>query len=105
MKKLLALNERDPANPRGEVILPSRNSADTGLRIFNSIQHHKLAISRAAFTMGENTSTYVSAFGTHLFLSSDADDVRRALADGFATATTLPSSTSLGCPVRAMWRG
>src|ERR1035438_1551794 len=49
VKKLLALNERDSANPRVEVILLSRNSADTGLRIFNSIQHHDLNISRAAF--------------------------------------------------------
>lgn len=96
VKKLLALNERDPASPRVEVILLSRNSADTGLRIFNSIQHHKLAISRAAFTRGENTAAYVSAFGTHLFLSSDAEDVRKALADGFAAATILPSSAPFG---------
>ena len=38
VKKLLALNKRDTVNPRVEVILLSRNSADTGLRIFNSIQ-------------------------------------------------------------------
>lgn len=30
VKKFLTLNERDPANPRVEVILLSRNSADTG---------------------------------------------------------------------------
>src|ERR1019366_5968636 len=44
VKKLLALNARTPDNPRVEVILLSRNSADTGLRIFNSIQHHGLTI-------------------------------------------------------------
>ena len=96
VKKLLALNERDPANPRVEVILLSRNSADTGLRIFNSIKHHSLDIGRAAFTRGESTSPYISAFGTHLFLSADAEDVRKALADGFAAATILSSSTPLG---------
>src|SRR5438132_825908 len=37
-----------------EVILLSRNSADTGLRIFNSIEHYKLNITRAAFTSGES---------------------------------------------------
>ena len=55
VKKLLALNEHDPANPRVEVMLLSRNSADTGLRIFNAIQHHGLDIVRAAFTRGEST--------------------------------------------------
>lgn len=90
--KLLALNERDPSNPRVEVILLSRNSADTGLRIFNSIRHHNLEISCAAFTRGESTSPYIAAFGTHLFLSADAADVRKALSDGFAAATILPSA-------------
>ena len=56
MRKLLALNEGAPPDaPRVEVILLSRNSADTGLRIFNSIAHHGLAITRAAFTTGAPT--------------------------------------------------
>ena len=38
--------------PLVEVILLSRNSADTGLRVFNSIRHHELTIGRAAFTSG-----------------------------------------------------
>src|SRR4029453_10060080 len=37
VQKLLKLNEPPPAEPRVEVILLSRNSSDTGLRIFNSI--------------------------------------------------------------------
>jgi 5'-nucleotidase len=94
VKKLLALNERDPENPRVEVILLSRNSADTGLRIFNSIQHHQLAIGRAAFTRGESTHPYISAFGAHLFLSAEPDDVRKALEAGFAAATILPSASA-----------
>ncbi len=51
VRKLLALNHgASPENPRVEVILLSRNSADTGLRIFNSIQHYGLGIIRATFT-------------------------------------------------------
>ncbi len=92
VKKLLALNERDPANPCVEVILLSRNNADTGLRIFNSIKHHHLNISRAAFTRGESTHPYISAFGAQLFLSAEPGDVRRALEAGFAAATILPSA-------------
>ena len=94
VKKLLALNEHDSANPRVEVILLSRNSADTGLRIFNSIQHHQLEIGRAAFTRGASTHPYISAFGTHLFLSADPVDVRKALEAGFAAATILSSAST-----------
>lgn len=94
VKKLLALNTRDPEKPTVEVILLSRNSADTGLRIFNSIQHHGLDVSRAAFTRGRSTHPYVSAFGAHLFLSADANDVAESLNAGFAAATILPSNIS-----------
>jgi len=94
VKKLLALNERNSANPRVEVILLSRNNADTGLRIFNSIKHHNLNISRAAFTRGESTHPYIKAFGAQLFLSAEPSDVRKALEAGFAAATILPSAVA-----------
>lgn len=90
-RKLLALNDPAPNVPRVEVILLSRNSGDTGLRIFNSIQHHGLAITRAAFTSGEPTSDYIAPFHADLFLSSNAEDVTRALKAGVAAATILPS--------------
>jgi 5'-nucleotidase len=91
VKKLLRLNR--PDKQYVEVILLSRNSADTGLRVFNSIKHYGLDITRAAFTKGEPTSRYVPAFGAHLFLSADTGDVRRALDDGHAAATIVPSAT------------
>lgn len=94
VKKLLALNEKDPGAPYVEVILLSKNSADTGLRTFNSIKHHGLDISRAAFSRGENTFPYATAFGAHLFLSADVTDVRHALEAGHAAATLLPSNVS-----------
>ncbi|HXX85810.1 MAG TPA: 5'-nucleotidase [Casimicrobiaceae bacterium] len=89
VKKLLRLNR--PDKQYVEVILLSRNSADTGLRVFNSIKHYHLDISRAAFTKGEPTSRYVPAFGSQLFLSADTEDVKRALDDGYAAATIFPS--------------
>jgi 5'-nucleotidase len=91
VKKLLAINDNDKANPKIEVILLSRNSADTGLRVFNSINHHGLSITRAAFTSGASTAPYLSAFGAHLFLSADSSDVVCALEAGDAAATILPS--------------
>jgi 5'-nucleotidase len=91
VQKLLRLNEPAPAAPRVEVILLSRNSADTGLRIFNSIEHYALDIARAAFTSGASTSPYVHSFGANLFLSANPENVAQALASGVAAATILPS--------------
>ncbi len=90
VQKLLALNELLKESPV-QVILLSRNSADTGLRIFNSIQHYQLDISRAAFSGGDSPYRYISAFNSHLFLSTDGADVRQALESGVAAATILPS--------------
>jgi 5'-nucleotidase len=99
VRKLLALNALAPAAagegaegaPRVEVILLSRNSSDTGLRIFNSIQHHGLDIRRAAFTSGAPTWPYATSFGADLLLSANPESVRRALEAGVAAATILPS--------------
>ena len=93
VKKLLALNEDGMDHPGVEVILLSRNSADTGLRIFNSIEHHDLSIQRAVFTNGASPSLYIEPSGAQLFLSSNDDDVRRVLMAGYAAATLLPSAT------------
>lgn len=92
VKKLLRINENLGGEPRVEVILLSRNSADTGLRVFNSIEHHQLNITRAAFCSGKSPYRYVSAFGCHLFLSTNTEDVCNALENGVAAATLMPSS-------------
>jgi 5'-nucleotidase len=94
VQKLLRLNARAPTAPRVEVILLSRNSGDTGLRIFNSIQHYGMEIVRAAFTSGAPTASYVRPFGADLFLSAHAEDVARALKAGVAAATILPSAAA-----------
>jgi 5'-nucleotidase len=94
VQKLLGLNKLLDESPV-QVILLSRNSADTGLRVFNSIQHYGLDISRAAFSGGESPYRYISAFNSHLFLSTDGADVRQALESGVAAATILPSEKSL----------
>jgi 5'-nucleotidase len=90
VKKLLSLNNKDTNKPLVEIILLSRNSADTGLRIFNSIQYHQLGITRAVFTSGSSPYRYVATFGANLFLSTSQDDVRKALEAGIAAATILP---------------
>jgi 5'-nucleotidase len=89
VKKFLSLNDSCPDDPLAEIILLSQNSADTGLRIFNSIAHYRLNIIRAAFTSGVSPYNYIPAFGAHLFLSANADDVAKALCAGYAAATIL----------------
>ena len=96
VKKLLNINELLGLF-RVEIILLSRNSADTGLRIFNSIKAHGLDISRAAFCGGEQPYRYIRAFNCDLFLSTHAEDVGQALDHGVAAATLLPSQ-ALGNP-------
>lgn len=95
VRKLLALNEGAPPEaPRVEVVLLSRNSSDTGLRIFNSIEHFGLGIARAVFTSGAPTIPYIQPFGAQLFLSANPESVRGALSQGVAAATILPAKAA-----------
>ncbi len=70
-----------------EVIVMSKNSADTSLRIFNSIEKYGLDISRAALVSGASLAPYLSSFKTDLFLSADENDVQEAINAGFAAGT------------------
>jgi len=93
VQKLLALNDDGMDHPGVEIVLLSRNSADTGLRIFNSIEHHALDIQRAVFTNGASPANYIEPCGADVFLSANADDIRRVLMAGYAGATILPQAT------------
>ena len=62
-----------------EIIIMSKNSADTSLRVFNSIDHYKLNISRACLVGGASISPYLGAFKTDLFLSANENDVQEAI--------------------------
>jgi 5'-nucleotidase len=88
VEKLLNINKL-LNKPRVEVILLSRNSADTGLRVFNSIRGYDLNITRAAFCGGQSPYRYINAFGCDLFLSTFAEDVHQALAQNVAAAQLL----------------
>jgi len=86
VKALLRLNELDPDQRRVEVVIMSRNSSETSLRIFNSINVYGLDITRAALTGGASLSPYLRAFNVDLFLSRDPGDVERGLRDHVASA-------------------
>jgi len=99
VQKFLKLNEgKDDKNALVEVLLLSRNTADTGLRVFHSLKHYGMNVSRAAFAGGKSPYGYAKAFGADLFLSLNPEDVRQALAMGCAAATIWPSDNTCQDP-------
>ena len=85
IEAMLKINQIDAAKRRTEVVIVSRNSADTSLRISNSIDHYKLDITRAAFTGGEPVAKYLNAFDVDLFLSATEEDVQAAVESSVAS--------------------
>ena len=88
IKRLLHI---DTKNLPVEVVLLSRNDPDTGLRVFKSIEHYGLPISRAAFVAGNNPFAYMEAFNASLFISGNPKDVQEAVEHGFPAGCIYPS--------------
>ena len=85
VKKLLDLNKT--LNKKVvEVIVMSRNSAETSLRVIHSLEHYNLDIGRMVMSGGESISRYLKAFGVDLFLSVNEEDVSSAIIDGIPAA-------------------
>ena len=91
VRRFLNINKRFPEKSPVEVVLLSRNSAITGKRVFRSIAHHGLDISRAAFLEGKSPYPYIPAFNASLFLSSNEQDVQKAIDYEYPAGTVLPS--------------
>ena len=81
---ILKLNELMPNTRKAEVVIMSRNNADTSLRIFRSVDHYQLDITRAAFSSGASLASYLHAFDVNLFLSANESDVEAAIDAGVA---------------------
>ena len=62
-----------------EVVVMSRNSPETGVRIMNSLRVHNLDITRIALSGGEPLAPYIDAFDIDLFLSKDVKDVQAVI--------------------------
>ena len=91
VRRFLSINRNFPEQCPVEVVLLSRNSAITGKRVFNSIAHHGLDISRAAFLEGKSPYAYIPAFNASLFLSANESDVQEAIDYDHPAGTVLPS--------------
>jgi 5'-nucleotidase len=99
VKYILKLNELLPEHQRPEVLIVSRNNADTSLRIYSSAQHYGLDITRGAFTSGEPVAKYLQAFYVDLFLSASEEDVAIASAAGIPAGLVLPVPESSQFPI------
>ncbi len=93
--KLLAFNRTapgEPAAPRVEVVILSRNDPVSGMRVFRSAQHYGLPIERGVFTRGQSPWRYLKPLAAHLFLSANEADVRGALDAGVPAARVATHS-------------
>lgn len=89
IKRLLSLNDSFSEEQPIEVVLMSKNSPETGTRVFRSIQHYELNISRACFTSGKSNFQYLPAFNATLFLSANLGDVKATLEMGCPAGRVL----------------
>ncbi len=83
IRSFLALN-REGEEPLVEVIIMSHNSPDTSLRVFHTIRHYHLPITRAVLVSGASLAPYLEAFHTDLYLSACEEDVQCAIDSGIA---------------------
>ena len=86
VQALLKLNTNDAESSerRVEVVLMSRNHPDVSLRVFHSIEHYSLDVTRSALTGGTSVARYLDAFKVDLFLSAFDEDVKAAANAGVA---------------------
>ena len=91
IRRFLELNTRYPEKQPVEVVLLSRNSPATGKRVFRSIRHYGLNITRAAFLEGKTPYEYIPAYNASLFLSANEEDVKLALEFGHPAGLVLPT--------------
>lgn len=93
IRRFLNINKCFPRQTPVEVVLFSRNSPETGLRVMRSIAHYGLDISRAAFMTGKSPYTYLPAFNVALFLSANEEDVKSAIEANYPAGLVLPSKS------------
>jgi 5'-nucleotidase len=88
VQQILELNKLTP-EPMVEVVIMSRNSPETGMRVLNAVKTYKLPIERMAFSGGEPLAPYIDAFGVDLFLTMDEKDVQTVVDSGKCAAASI----------------
>ncbi len=87
IQSLLQLN-KIAKKPIIEVVVMSRNSPETGVRVLKAIKHYNLPLTRWAFSGGEPLAPFLDAFDVDLFLSKDEKEVQKVI-DSANCATAL----------------
>lgn len=87
IQSLLQLNKLSK-KPIIEVVVMSRNSPETGVRVLKAIKYYNLPLTRWAFSGGEPLSPFLDAFDVDLFLSKDEKEVQKII-DTANCATAL----------------
>ncbi len=84
IKALLNLNKYKKSDemPLVEVVVMSRNSPETGIRVLHNIRKRELSITRHAFTGGESVVDYLEAFDVDLFLTTNVKDAQKVIDSG-----------------------
>jgi len=101
IKALLDLNRFQKENevPLVEVVIMSRNSPDTGVRVLNTIRSLSLNISRSAFTAGESSADYLEAFGVDLFLTTNEEDAQKVIDNRVCASAVLSIPPEYKCDI------
>lgn len=97
--KLLKFNELFTPEDRDrgvEVIIMSRNSPLTGLRVMNSVKALGLPIEKALFLNGESPARYMGTFNADLFLSANREDVRTVARMGLPAGRIVANNVQAG---------
>lgn len=81
-------HEENPSSPLVQIVVMSRNSPETGVRILNNIQQKNLDIPRTVFTGGETVTDYLTAYKVDLFLTTNTEDAQK-VADSRTCAVAL----------------
>ena len=99
IKALLGLNRYQNKNedPLVEVVIMSRNSPDTGLRVLNTIRSLGLNITRSAFTAGESSADYLDAFNVDLFLTTNEEDAQKVIDSRVCASAVLSTPPEYRC--------
>ncbi|TAJ92543.1 MAG: 5'-nucleotidase [Gammaproteobacteria bacterium] len=103
VRALLDLNIQADASahesesPLVEVVVMSRNSPETGVRVLKNIRRLGLQITRHAFTGGESVVDYLNAFDVDLFLTTNVSDAQKVIDGGLCPAAVVkPPPTQKG---------
>src|ERR1043166_2419753 len=81
-------HQAEGESPLVEVVVMSRNSPETGVRVLHNIRQRGLRISRHAFTGGESVTAYLDAFDVDLFLTTNVKDAQLVI-DGRNCAAAI----------------